>query len=341
MLDLLKELCLIDGTSGREDDVRNFIISKIEGKCEYRVDPMGNILAFKKGKKTPKNKVMLTAHMDEVALIVTEITESGFLKFSAVGGIDSKVICGRTVSFSQNENPIRGVIGLKPVHLCEGEEHVKAPSVDKLAIDIGAKDKEEAEKYVSLGDCAYFVSPFVEFGDKKICSKAIDDRFGCATLIRMIERENEFDLHFAFLVQEEVGLRGAGAAAFSVRPDYAIVLEATTASDIAGVSGAKKVCSLGEGAVVSFMDRTTAYDRKLFKKAFELAGKKKIKIQTKTVVAGGNDAGAIHKSVGGVKALTVSLPCRYIHSGASVACTDDMESCFDLAVALSEEFCDD
>ena len=341
MTDLLKELCLLDGTSGREDYVRNFIISKIERKCDYRVDPMGNIIAFKKGRKTPKNKVMLTAHMDEVALIVTEITESGFLKFSAVGGIDSKILCGRTVSFSQNENPIRGIIGLKPVHLCEADENVKAPSIDKLAIDIGAKDKEEAEKYVSLGDCAYFVSPFVEFGDKKICSKAIDDRFGCATLIRMIECENEFDLYFAFLVQEEIGLRGAGAAAFSVSPDYAIVLEATTASDIAGVSGSKKVCSLGKGAVVSFMDRTTAYDRKLFKKAFELAESKDIKAQVKTATTGGNDAGVIHKSVGGVKTLTVSLPCRYIHSGTSVACVDDIESCFELAVALSEEFCND
>lgn len=338
MLETLKELCSVDGTSGREEDVRNYIINRIEGKCEYKVDPMGNILAFKKGKDAPKNKVMFSAHMDEVGFIVTYITSEGFLKFDTVGGIDSSVLVGRQVVFSQNEKKIFGVIGLKPVHLSGAAEQGKIPSYDKLYIDIGASSKEEAEKYVCVGDSAYFVSTPVEFGENKLRSKAIDDRFGCAVMIKMIESELPYDAYFAFVVQEEIGLRGAAAAAFTVGPDYAIVLEATTAADVAGVSGADCVCKLGEGAVVSFMDRATIYDREMFKRAFEIAKEKNIPCQTKTLIAGGNDAGAIHKARGGIKTIAVSLPCRYIHSASCVADISDMKSCDDMAYALYEEY---
>ena len=340
MLDLVKELCSLDGTSGREETVREYIINKIEGKCEYKVDPLGNILAFKKGKETPKNKVMLSAHMDEVGFIVTYITDDGYIKFSNVGGIDGKVIAGRTVCFSQSKKPVRGVIGLKAVHLTDGSEKGKVPSCSKMYIDIGASSKEEAEKYVSIGDSAYFVSEPVEFGNNKLKAKAIDDRFGCAIMLSMIESDLPYDAHFAFLVQEEVGLRGAGAAAYTVAPDYAIVLEATTAADVAGVADADTVCKQGEGAVISFMDRSTVYNYDMFKGAFETAKKKNIKCQPKTTVAGGNDAGAIHKSIGGIKTITISLPCRYIHSGTSVADVRDMESCKDMALALFEEYAD-
>lgn len=338
MLETLKTLCTLDGTSGREEDVRNYIISRIEGKCEYTVDPLGNILAFKKGANVPKNKVMLSAHMDEVGFIVTYITDDGYIKFATVGGIDSKVIAGRTVKFSQSKKPVYGVIGLKAVHLIENSEKGKVPSVSQMCIDIGASSKEEAEKYVSIGDSAYFVSSAQEFGDNKFKAKAIDDRFGCSVLIKMIETVLPYDAHFAFLVQEEVGLRGAGSAAYTIKPDYAIVLESTTAADVAGVHGADCVCKLGSGAVVSFMDRSTVYNHEMFKGAFEIAKKNSIACQAKTMVAGGNDAGAIHKSCGGVKTITVSLPCRYIHSGTSVADKRDMKSCADLAVALYEEY---
>ena len=154
----------------------------------------------------------------------------------------------------------------------------------------------------------------------------------------MIEEGIDYDAHFAFLVQEEVGLRGAGPAAFTIKPDYAIVLEATTASDVAFVSDEDSVCIQGKGAVVSFMDRSTIYNRDLFKGAFGIAANNNINIQPKTTVAGGNDAGAIHKSNGGIYTLTVSLPCRYIHSGTSVADKRDMEDCFKLAKALLEEY---
>lgn len=336
MLETLKTLCELDGTSGREEEIRQYIISRIDGKCDWKIDPMGNVLAFKKGKNQPKNKVMLSAHMDEVGFIITYITDDGYLKFAPVGGIDSKVIIGRSVTVGEHKK--FGVIGIKHVHMTTAEEQGKVPAVNEMCIDIGASSKEEAEKYVEIGDAAYFISSFEEFGNNKVKAKAIDDRFGCAVMLDMIENGIEYDADFAFLVQEEVGLRGAAPAAYTVAPDYAIVLEATTAADVAGVSGADCVCKLGSGAVVSFMDRSTVYNRDLFKGALKLAKEKGIPCQAKTAVAGGNDAGAIHKSIGGIYTITVSLPCRYIHSATSVADKNDMDACRKLAEALLEEY---
>lgn len=336
MLETLKTLCERNGTSGREENIRNYIIGRIQDKCEYQVDPLGNILVFKKGRNRPKNKVMLTAHMDEVGFIITYITDDGYLKFDCVGGIDEKVIVGRNVTVGEKQIP--GVIGLKAVHLCDSDEREKAPKVRNLYIDIGADSRQQAEEYVEIGDVAYFMSVFEPIGESKIKAKAIDDRFGCCVMLKMIESYLEYDMHFAFLVQEEVGLRGAGAAAYTIKPDYAVVIEATTAADVANVTGADRVCCQGEGAVVSFMDRSTVYSRELYKKAFQLAAENGIPIQTKTAVAGGNDAGAIHKANAGIKTLTVSLPCRYIHSATSVADTRDMASCYALVKLLSEDF---
>ncbi len=338
MLETLKMLCELNGTSGREEKVREFILERIKGKCECKVDPLGNVIAFKKGRKAPKNKVMLTAHMDEVGFIITYITDEGFLRFEAVGGIDKKVIAGRTVTVG--EKGIPGVIGLKPIHLTDKADEGKVPPVSKLYIDIGASSKEEAEKYVSVGDSAYFISSFEKFGENKVKAKALDDRFGCTVMLDMIEKETEYDAYYVFLVQEEVGLRGSAAAAYSVDPDYAIVLEATTASDVAGVSDENAVCLLSNGAVISFMDRSTVYDRRLFRRAFKVAEKNGVACQVKTAVAGGNDAGSIHKSRGGVYTITVSLPCRYIHSATSVADERDMDSCRKLAELLLFDFAD-
>ncbi len=336
MIDYLKDLCLLNGISGDEENIREYIISKLDNSCNYKVDNMGNLIVYKKGKKTPKNKVMLSAHMDEVGFIATYICDNGFIKFTNVGGVDSKVISGRTVSIG--EKNLIGIVGNKAVHLTEGDEGKTVPEISKMYIDIGAKNKEDAEKYVSVGDAVYFNSDFVSFGKDKVKAKAIDDRFGCAVMLKMLEEELEYDAYFAFLVQEEVGCRGAGAAVYGIRPDYAIVLEATTASDIAGVSEEDSVCKFGEGAVVSFMDRSTVYKRTMFKNAFITAEKQGIKIQPKTTVAGGNDAGTIHKSCEGVNTIAVSLPCRYIHSGTSVADVNDMKSCFELAKALYMEY---
>lgn len=318
---MLKDLCLLNGTSGREEAVRNYIIEKIKDKCEYSVDALGSVIAFKKGKKAPDKKVLVAAHTDEVGFIITNITDDGFLRFAPVGGIDAAVVLGRRVDI----NGIKGVVGAKAVHLLSDDEKKNEPAFDKLAIDIGAADKAEAEKAVSLGDCAYFASDYCEFGDGFIKSKALDDRIGCMLMIELINSDLEYDTYFRFNVQEEVGLRGSGCSAYAVKPDVAVILESTTAADIDGVTGGDKCCVLGKGPVVSFMDGRTIYDKQIFDLAFEVAKEYNIKIQTKTKIAGGNDAGAIQKSGAGCRVAAVSLPCRYIHSGSSVVKIADIE----------------
>lgn len=318
---MLKDLCLLNGTSGREDAVRNYIIEKIKDKCEYSVDALGSVIAFKKGKKAPDKKVLVAAHTDEVGFIITDITDDGYLRFAPVGGIDAAVVLGRRVDI----NGIKGVVGAKAVHLLSDDEKKNEPAFDKLAIDIGAADKAEAEKAVSLGDCAYFASDYCEFGDGFIKSKALDDRIGCMLMIELINSDLEYDTYFCFNVQEEVGLRGSGCSAYAVKPDVAVILESTTAADIDDVTGGDKCCVLGKGPVVSFMDSRTIYDKQIFDLAFEVAKENNIKIQTKTKIAGGNDAGAIQKSGAGCRVAAVSLPCRYIHSGSSVVKIADIE----------------
>ncbi|HIT52694.1 MAG TPA: M42 family metallopeptidase [Candidatus Fimivicinus intestinavium] len=339
MLGTLKTLCALPGASGREDAVRAFLIERIKSHAEYEVDALGNLLVHKKGAERAKRRVMLAAHMDEVALIVTYITEEGYLRFAPVGGIDPSVLFGRGVLVGTKQAP--GVIGSLPVHLLEKEALKKMPDTDQLYIDIGAASSEEAQEVVHLGDIAYFDSAFVPFGERRIKAKALDDRAGCAILLEMIESDLPYDLEFAFTVQEEVGLRGAGAAAYQLAPDYAIVVETTTAADLAGVQPHKRVCALGRGAVVSFMDKSTLYDRRLYDFAFSLAERKNIRCQTKTLVAGGNDAGAIHKSRGGVKTITVSVPCRYLHSPCCVIEEGDLYDTADLVRALAQSFAND
>lgn len=318
---MLKDLCLLNGTSGDEDLVREYIIEQIKDYCDLEIDNLGSIIAFKKGNKTPNKKVMLAAHMDEVGFVVTYITDDGYLKFSPVGGVDARVVIDRVVKI----NNIKGVIGSKAVHLLSSKEKNNAPTYDDLFIDIGAKNKEEALKYVSLGDYVYFDSDYLEFGEGYVKAKALDDRIGCLLLIEIIKSDLEYDTYFCFNVQEEVGLRGSTCTSYEVQSDISVVLESTTAADLCEVSGDKRCCVLGEGPVVSFMDGRTVYDKELFKLSFDLAKENNIKIQTKTTIAGGNDAGAIQTSGKGSKVIAVSLPCRYIHSASSVAKLSDID----------------
>ncbi len=335
---MLKELCLINGTSGDESKVRDYIINQIKDYCEYSVDNMGSIIAYKKGKKAPKQKISINAHMDEVGFIVTGITDDGYLRFTSVGGIDSRVCLDRIVTVGKNA--VKGVIGDKAFHLLSSDEKDRCPSFDDLLIDIGATSKDEAEQYVSLGDFAYFDSDYVELGNGYIKAKALDDRIGCMLMIELIKSELEYDTVFCFNVQEEVGLRGSKCTSYAVDADIAIVLESTTAGDLDGVSGADRVCVLGDGPVISFMDNRTIYDRELFELGFAVAKENNIPAQTKTAVAGGNDAGAIQTSGDGARVMAISLPTRYIHSGASVVKASDIDDTRRLLKALLPKLTD-
>lgn len=337
-IQLLEGLCRACGTSGDEDEIRDIILSEIKPHAdEVTVDPLGNIIVFKKGRSRAKNKTLISAHMDEVGFIITNINSDGSLKIASVGGVDKKAACGKAVFIGKDKLP--GVIGAVPVHVLKADERAKNPPIESLYIDIGADTREQAEKYVSLGDCVYFDSVF-EADDERIIGKALDDRAGCMALIEMIKSELEYDTYFSFVVQEEIGLRGAKGAAFTVNPDVAIVVEATTASDIPEVSGAEKVCCVGLGAVVSFMDGATMYDRTFYKLITDNARNAGVSVQTKTKIAGGNDAGAIHQSRGGVRTAAISVPCRYLHSSASLISRDDLQAVCDtlkIAVKLAAE----
>lgn len=321
---MLKALCQLNSTSGDENAVRDFIISEIKDYCKYEIDNLGSVIAYKKGKKTPEKTVSINAHMDEVGFIVTGITEDGYLRFSTVGGIDSRVCLDRLVTVGRNN--VNGVIADKAFHLLSADEKSKCPDFDGILIDIGAESKEQAENVVNVGDFLYFVSDYVELGNGFIKAKALDDRIGCMLMIELIKSDLEYDTVFCFNVQEEVGLRGSKCTAHRVNADVAVVLEATTAADLCTVSGCDRVCVLGNGPVVSFMDRSTIYDRGLYDLAFSVANDNGIPIQTKTAVAGGNDAGAIQTAGNGARVIAISLPCRYIHSANSVVKLEDIEN---------------
>ena len=336
MLDLLKQLCEINGTSGDEDRVAEFITDRINPQnAVIRRDSLGNVLVFKKGKSTPQKVIMFAAHMDEVGFIVTDITKDGFLRFAPVGGISPDVVFGRKVVFN---NDVTGVIAGKPVHLLSDKEKDSLPKIEDLFIDIGATDKSDAETLVSPGAYCYFSGNFEKFGENMIRSKAIDDRLGCAIMLDMLKQELDYDCVFAFTVQEEIGCRGAAAAAFNLEPDICIVLEATTACDTAGVSDEEKVCEMRAGPVVGFMDKGTIYDRELHQIASKTAMENNINIQTKNKIVGGNDASIIHKSVGGVRTIAVSAPCRYIHTPFCVVNNQDIKDIRVLAEKLLCKF---
>ena len=336
MLDmkLLERLCKCDGISGDEGEVRELIIEEIKPYADnITVDNLGNLIVHKKGKNRAKSKIMLSAHMDEVGLMVTDITLDGYLKFDEVGGIDRRVLLGKRVTVGKNK--INGVIGVKPIHLCKGEEVGRIPELSDMYIDIGADSKDDAIKYIKYGDSINFVSDFTVTSDC-ITSKALDDRFGCLVLIEIIKSELEYDMDFVFVVQEEVGLRGAKVAAYTVDPEFALVIETTTAADIPEIDENKQVCNMSNGAVISVMDRRTIYDKEMIAFAFDCAEKSQIKAQYKRAVAGGNDAGVIHSSRSGVRTLAVSLPCRYLHSPNCVVNRQDCENMIKLVSTLAQ-----
>lgn len=330
LMDTIKELCALNGVSGCEDEVRAYLKEKAAPYAtEMRVDALGNLIVFKKGKKATGNTLLLAAHMDEVGLIVRSITEEGYLKFGCVGGIDRRVLLSKAVTVGESKIP--GVIGMKPIHLTTGEERKSIPKVKELYIDIGAKDKDEAEKLVSLGDYVTFASDIVEFGEGFIKAKALDDRAGCAVMLELLKEDLPMDCTFAFTVQEEIGCKGAMGAAFSVKPSVALILETTTAADLAGVEGGKKVCCLGEGPVVPFMDGGSIADRELYELTRTLAKENDIPWQTKHMIAGGNDARAIQRSREGVRTVVMSAAVRYLHAPSTVACIRDFTHIHKLA----------
>ncbi|GMA55715.1 endoglucanase [Alicyclobacillus sacchari] len=336
---LLKTLSEAFGPTGFEDDVRNVIRGELDGRVdEMNTDVLGNLIAVK-GAKKPGPKVMLDAHMDEVGLMIVQIcdggAESGLLKFRALGGIDPRVLVSKPVLIGPDRIP--GVIGAKPVHLQAPEERQKPIPMDKLYIDIGAKDAADAKAVVKPGDAAVFATRYAEFGDRAAKGKSFDDRVGCALLVEAMQTEVPYPLYGAFTVQEEIGLRGARAAAYQIQPDIAIALEGTVCFDVVGAPSHGQSTVFGKGPALTVQDAQTIADRRFAEFMWETAKRHGIPVQWRRVKGGSNDFGAIHRVGKGIVGGSISVPVRYIHAPTQVVSLDDVENAGRLLRAVLQE----
>ena len=323
-MELLEKLAQCVSVSGRESAVREIIEKELKGICdEIYTDALGNLICHKKGNG---KKLMLAAHMDEIGLIVTFIDKNGFLRFSEVGGA-LKYNCINTGVVFQNGT--RGTISY------ENKENPSNVKFDKMYIDIGAKDEEDAKTRVNLGDVASFDGSFSQMGDR-VMSKALDDRAGCWALIRAIQsaKNHENDIYAVFTAQEELGLRGAKTAAYAISPDMAVAVDVSNVGDTP-FSLELNLC-LGKGPAIKIKDASFIIHSAV--RSFMLDAAKSIGIdyQIEAASYGGTDAGAIHLTGGGVPSGTISIPTRYIHSPHEVVDTDDLKSTASLLKKLIE-----
>lgn len=326
---LLKRLSEAMGGPGHEGEVRNLLREELKDCVdEIRTDTIGNLFCIKKGRPGAL-KVMVAAHMDEVALMITHIEKNGMLRVRNAGGIDDRILVSKIVRVGKDKIP--GVIGAKAIHLQEPHERNQALKTDHLYLDIGAKSKEEAEKFTKMGDYAYFETTFEEFGNGMIKGKALDDRVGCYILAELLKKQWDFTFCGVFTVQEEVGLRGAGVAAFALQPDMALVLEGTTASDVPESEEHEQNTTVGAGPAISVIDRAGIATKSMVKGLVEVAEKHGIPYQLRRTNFGGTDAGRINTTGAGIPAATVAVPCRYIHSPVSIASSKDLENTLKLA----------
>ena len=320
--DMLKSILAAYGPSGREQTVSDVIRGYVEPFAdEVYNDALGNLIAVKKG--TSGKKVMLSAHMDQIGLIVVDIDEKGFLRVSNVGGVNPVISAAREVRF---ENGTRGVTYF------ETEKHgVKDTTMPELFVDIGATSREEAEAKVQIGDVAVYATNFVEMGNR-ISSGALDDRIACAAVVEAFRTmQNVHDVYAVFTVQEEVGLRGAGAAAYAIEPDLNISLDVTATGDTPKCS--RMSVKYGSGATVKVMDSSVIVPPVVRAYLEEAAEENSIRVQPEVLRGGGTDTGAVQRTRGGVLSGCISIPTRYIHSPVETADLADYAAAVQLVCA--------
>lgn len=327
-ISILERLANARGVSGNEKEVREILIEVVKDRVdEYRIDSLGNLITFKRGKGARRGgglRVMLAAHMDEVGILIVHIEANGQLRFRKVGGIDDRVLLSKVVLIGKERVP--GVIGVKPIHLSKPKEREQVIDVESMSIDIGCKSKEEVEAVVHIGDYGTFATTFSEMGGGLAKGKAFDDRTGCAALVEVLKKEYPFDLYGVFTTQEEVGLRGAQVAGYALEPDVAFVLESTACDDTPKKKQPYPLPRVGGGAVITLADSSLIPDRRLVKILVETAREQRIAHQFKAAMRGGTDGGRIALAREGVPAAVVAVPTRYIHSPVSVLSLQDYES---------------
>ena len=325
MKELLEKLATTYGPSGNEELVREVIKEEIRDCVDkIDVDALGNLIAVRKGSEHGK-RIMLAAHMDQIGLMVTHIDEKGFLRFTNIGGISALNTIRRKVIF---KNGITGVVSYEG-----GIEDIKDIKLNRMYIDIGASDYDEALNMVNIGDVAVYYSQFIE-NNGHFISAAMDNRSGCAVLIKTIKelKESPNELYFVFTVQEELGLRGARTAAFAIDPDLAVAIDVTGTGDTPRCR--PMAVSLGEGPAIKVKDASIIAHPKVKELMVSTAKQNGIPYQLEILDAGGTDSGAIHLTKEGIPSGVMSIPCRYIHSDNEVVDGFDMEKGVDLMVAI-------
>jgi endoglucanase len=336
-VELLAEICEVAGAPGFEQRIREIVLREVTPLVdEVSVDNMGNVTALKKGKDSSK-KVMIGAHMDEIAFIVTHIDDNGFLRFHTLGGFDPKTHTAQRVIVHGTEDII-GVMGSKPIHLMSPDERGKSVKSTDYFIDLGMK-KEDVEKIVKVGDPVTRERKMIEMGDCVNC-KSIDNRVSVFILIEMFREIGEaaHDVYGVFTVQEEVGIRGAQVAAMAIQPDFGFGLDTTIAFDVPGSTPHERVTALGEGVGIKIMDSRTICDYRMVQFMKNTAEKHKIKWQPEILPAGGTDTAAIQQmNAGGSIAGAVSIPTRHIHQVIEMANKQDIRDSIDLLRRCNEE----
>jgi putative aminopeptidase FrvX len=319
----IKKLVEAFGPSGSEHQVRALIRDEIAGLAdEVRTDVVGNLIALKKG--ISGVKVMLSAHMDEIGVIVSYVDEKGFARFSPIGGVRPLYeVMGRVLF----ENGTVGVIGVEKM-----DKANEVPSLDKLYIDVGASGREDCP--VVVGDVACFLRPMVEVGGH-LTSKAMDDRIGCAVLVQTMRdlASSPHDVYFVFSAQEEVGLRGATTSAFGIEPDVGIAVDVTLSLDTPEPM-ARMAVALDRGPAIKVKDGgmlATPWVKDWMVETAEASG---IPYQLEVLVGGTTDARAIQTTQAGVPAGCLSIPTRYVHSPSETVSTSDVLNSVKLLVAL-------
>jgi endoglucanase len=334
---LLARICEAPGAPGYEKEIRNLVIAELKGLADdIRVDNMGNVIAFKKGKSSAR-KSMAAAHMDEIGFIVTHVDDRGFVRFNGVGGFDPKTLTSQRVIIHGRKN-LMGVMGSKPVHIMSPDEKTKTVKLSDFFIDTGLP-KKEVDKLVAVGDFVTRFSPLIELGEC-VNVKSLDNRASVFVLIETLrelkksKRKPCYDFHAVFTVQEEVGLRGAQASALQIQPDFGFGLDTTIAYDVPGSSPQERCTALGEGAAIKLMDSSVICDYRMIEFMKSAAKRHKIKWQPEILSAGGTDTGSVQRFVaGGSIAGAISIPTRHIHQTIESCHKEDLAACIQLLAA--------
>jgi endoglucanase len=338
-LELLAKLTEAHGIASREDQIRDIVKEELKDLCDIKVDTMGNVICHRAPSGGGEGKkLMLAAHMDEIGFMVRYVEDSGFLRLQPVGGWDPRQMASQRVFVHTQEGPLPGVLmqSTKPKHLLSEAEAKKPPTTDDYFVDLGLKGEAVKEK-VRQGDMVTMNRTLQQTGDC-LTNKSMDDRVCVFAMIEAVKaaKSHEVDLFAVATVQEEVGLRGAMASGYSVKPDIAVALDITLANDIPGISGEHHITKLGEGTAIKIMDSSLICHPKVVEHFRQIADKEGIKHQMEILSRGGTDAGAIQRQHGGIPAITLSIPTRYVHTVNETVHKDDVQATIDLLARYIE-----